>query len=63
MEIYAVVRPGQSQALLARFPDLDRHPHRPGDHRGELDHRFLVHREQPVPDRQLTLPEINERQR
>ena len=38
----------------SQSPDLDRHPHRPGNHRGEPDHRILAHRGQPLPDRDLS---------
>ena len=55
MEIYAAVRPDQSQAFLARFRTWIEYPHRPGDHLGELDPRLLAHRQQPLPDRQRQL--------
>ena len=32
-----------------QVPDADRHPHRPGDHRREPDHRLLADRQQPLP--------------
>ena len=49
LEIYAVVRPGQSQALLAWLRTWIG-THRPGDHRGGPDHRFLAHCRQHLPD-------------
>jgi threonine/homoserine/homoserine lactone efflux protein len=47
MEIYAVARPEPGTACPV--PDPDRHPHRPGDHRREPDHRLLADRQQPLP--------------
>ena len=51
MEIYAVVRPANSQALLARSRGVDRRPYRPGGHRREPDHRVVAHRQQHLPHR------------
>ena len=60
MEIYAGFRPGPEPGAAGQVPDLDRHPHRPGDHLGEPDPRLLAHRQQHLPDRHLRLPEIKE---
>ena len=72
LALFRVLRPGfvvlPGHGDLRRFParpepgvpgqvqDLDGHPHRPGDHRGQPDPGFLAHRKQHLPDRQLRLP-------
>ena len=50
MEIYAVCQARPEPGAAGQVPDLDRRPHRPGDHRGEPDPRFLAHRRQHLPD-------------
>ena len=62
MEIYAVFRPGQSQALLARFRTwIDTHTDQVIIV-GEPDHRLLAHRQQPLPDRHLRQGRSGEQQ-
>ena len=44
LELYAGFRPERAQAFLGRHPDVDRHPHRSGHHRGFPRARVLVGR-------------------
>ena len=46
---------GQEPGAAGQVPELDRHPHRPGDHLGEPGRRPLAHRRRHLPDRHLTL--------
>jgi threonine/homoserine/homoserine lactone efflux protein len=53
MEIYAGLRPDQSQAFLARARTWIDTPHRPGDHLGVPDRRLVARRKEHLPDRHL----------
>ena len=53
MEIYAGFRPRARQGVPHRTADMDRHPHRPGDHRRLAGTGVLADRKEHVPARDV----------
>ncbi len=54
LELYAGFRPERGPGIPRRHPDVDRHPHRSGDHRRLTGARALVGRQEHLSPRDMT---------